>query len=127
MLRQAELRALYVEARAELRLGHFDTAVGLLGDLLAFDPEYADAAVLRDTALHGQQLNDAYGLGVAAQEAGDWGLEVPGRVAWSLAGESCRALSAVARSGSGAGTGCPACLPSPDRCSRTTCTRSPEP
>ena len=72
--RPAELRALYVEARAELRLGHFGTAVGLLDDLLAFDPEYADAAALRDTAMSGQQLTDAYGLGVVAQEAGDWDL-----------------------------------------------------
>jgi tetratricopeptide (TPR) repeat protein len=76
MRRQAELRALYVEARAELRLEHFGTAVGLLEDLLAFDPEYADAEALRDTALRGQQLTDAYGLGIAAQEAGDWGLAV---------------------------------------------------
>ena len=58
--RQAELRALYIEARAELRLEHFGTAVGLLEDLLILDPDYPDAAALRDTAEHGQYLTTAY-------------------------------------------------------------------
>lgn len=70
--RQAELRALYAEARAELRLEHFDTAVGLFEDLLILDPDYSDAARLRDTAQRGRQLASAYMLAAAAQEAGDW-------------------------------------------------------
>jgi len=37
-----------------------------------------------------------------------------------LAGGSGRALSAAARSGGGAVTACLGCLPSPDRCGRTT-------
>jgi hypothetical protein len=70
--RQAELRALYVEARAELRLENFGTAIGLLEDLLILDQDYADAAALRDKARRGQQLADAYAQGVGAEDVGDW-------------------------------------------------------
>ena len=70
--RGAELRALYVEARAELRLGHFDTAAGLFDDLLILDPEYSDAAELRHTAQRGWQLGNSYGQARAAEDSGDW-------------------------------------------------------
>ncbi len=70
--RQAELSALYVTARAELRLGHFDTAIGLFDDLLILDPSYPDAAGLRDAARRGQQLVHAYTLSTEAEDSGDW-------------------------------------------------------
>jgi tetratricopeptide (TPR) repeat protein len=70
--RSAELRALYVEARAELRLEHYDTAIGLFDDLLTLDPGYVDAIELRDEAQRSRQLADAYASAVAAENAGDW-------------------------------------------------------
>jgi CHAT domain len=70
--RRAELRALYVEARAELRLEHFSTAIGLFDDLLTLDPGYADAIDLRDKAQRSQQLADGYASAVAAEDTGDW-------------------------------------------------------
>jgi hypothetical protein len=70
--RSAELRALYVEAHAELRLEHFSTAIGLFDDLLTLDPGYADAIELRDKAQRGQQLADAYASAVAAEDTGNW-------------------------------------------------------
>jgi len=70
--RRAELSALYVEARAELRLEHYDTAIGLFDDLLTLDPRYPDAADLRDLAQRGRQLAATYYLAVEAEDAGDW-------------------------------------------------------
>lgn len=70
--RDAELRAIYVEARAELRLNHFDTALSLLDDLLTLDPTYADAKALRDTALHDATLANAYARARAEEDAGEW-------------------------------------------------------
>jgi CHAT domain len=70
--RRAELRALYIEARAELRLEHFDTAIGLFDDLLTLDPHYLDAADLRDTARRGGHLVGTYALAAEAESAGDW-------------------------------------------------------
>jgi len=70
--RQAELSALYVAARAELRLGHFDAAIGLFDDLLILDPGYRDVAGLRDTARRNRQLAHTYTLATAAEDAGDW-------------------------------------------------------
>ena len=70
--RQAELSALYVAARAELRLGHFDAAIGLFDDLLILDPGYRDVAGLRDTARLNRQLAHTYTLATAAEDAGDW-------------------------------------------------------
>jgi CHAT domain-containing protein len=70
--KQAELSALYVAARAELRLEHFGTAMGLFDDLLILDPGYPGAAGLRDMARRGQQLADAYAQATAAEDASDW-------------------------------------------------------
>jgi tetratricopeptide (TPR) repeat protein len=67
-----ELRALYSEARAELRLEHFDTAIELFDDLLTLDPHYRDAAALRDAARRGRQLADSYMSAREAEDAGDW-------------------------------------------------------
>jgi tetratricopeptide (TPR) repeat protein len=72
--RQAELRALYIEACAELRLEHFGTAVGLFDDLLTLDPDYPDASRRRAIAERGRQLADAYASAAAAEGAGDWGV-----------------------------------------------------
>ena len=70
--RKAELRALYVEARVELRLEHFDTAIGLFDDLLTLDPHYSDAEDLRNAAQRSQQLAGTYSSAVAAEDGGDW-------------------------------------------------------
>jgi hypothetical protein len=48
--RDARVRALYVEARTEMGLGHPQTAIEILDDLLALDPNHQDAAQLRDAA-----------------------------------------------------------------------------
>jgi CHAT domain/Kelch motif/Galactose oxidase, central domain len=70
--RRAELRALYVEARAEMRLHHFDTAVGLLDDLLILDSEYPGAADLRATARRQLQLAETYRRAGEAEDESDW-------------------------------------------------------
>jgi hypothetical protein len=70
--RQAQLRALYVEARAESRLGHFQTAIALLDDLLALDPSRRDAAQLRATASHQLHLADTYQRALDAEAASEW-------------------------------------------------------
>ena len=48
--RDARVRALYVEARTEMGLGHPQTAIEILDDLLALDPNHQEAAQLRDAA-----------------------------------------------------------------------------
>jgi tetratricopeptide (TPR) repeat protein len=70
--RQAQLRGLYDEAGAELRLGHFQTAIDLLDELLALDPSHPGAAELRTAA--GQQLHlaDTYQSAIDAEAASDW-------------------------------------------------------
>jgi tetratricopeptide (TPR) repeat protein len=70
--RRAQLRALYIEARAELRLGHLDNAIDLLDDLLDLDPHYSDAAALRDGAQRARRLAASYQLAIAAEKTGDW-------------------------------------------------------
>jgi tetratricopeptide (TPR) repeat protein len=70
--RQARLRALYVEARAEMRLGHLQTAIDLLDDLLALDPSHRDAAQLRATASQQLHLAETYRLALDAEAAGEW-------------------------------------------------------
>ncbi len=78
--KDAELRTLYIEARAELRVGHFDAAIGMLDDLLTLDPGYNDAAALRDTArrarTHERQAQER------ALEAADRLQAVPAVRAW---------------------------------------------
>jgi tetratricopeptide (TPR) repeat protein len=70
--RRAELRALFVEARAEMRLQHFDTAIGLLDDLLTLDADYPDAADLRVTAQRQLQLAETYRRAGEAEDESDW-------------------------------------------------------
>ena len=70
--RQAGLRALSVEARAEMRLGHFQTAIDLFDDLLALDPHHPDAARLRATAVEQLHLSDTYQRALDAEAAGEW-------------------------------------------------------
>ena len=70
--RRSELSTLYVAARAELRLQHFDTAADLFDELLTLDPGYPGAAGLRDAARRGAQLGSIYLLAAAAEDTGDW-------------------------------------------------------
>jgi tetratricopeptide (TPR) repeat protein len=69
---QARLRALYVEARAEIRLGHFQTAIDLLDDLLAIDPSHRDVARLREDATQQLHLAKTYQRAVDAEAASEW-------------------------------------------------------
>ena len=68
----AALRAMYIEATAEMRVQHYDAAIDLLGELLAMNPHYHEAAELLERARHGQWLADAYARARAAEDAGDW-------------------------------------------------------
>ncbi len=70
--RQASARALYVEARAEMRLGHFQTAIDLLDDLLARDPSHQDAAQLRKAASRQLHLADTYQSAIDAEAGSRW-------------------------------------------------------
>jgi len=70
--RQASARALYVEARAEMRLGQFQTAIDLLDDLLARDPNHPDAAQLREAARQQLHLADTYQSAIDAEAASEW-------------------------------------------------------
>jgi hypothetical protein len=76
--RQAEKRVLYIQARAELRVENFDDAISLLDDLLILDPDYPEAAALRNTAQRGRHLANTYASAIAAQDAGDWTAAVRG-------------------------------------------------
>lgn len=49
-VRDARLRALYVQASAELRTKHYGPAIELFNDLLTLEPAYRDAVALRETA-----------------------------------------------------------------------------
>jgi Probable lipoprotein LpqN/CHAT domain len=68
----AGLRAMYVQARAELRAEHYDAAIGLLDDLLSVASDYHDAAVLREDAVRRRDLADRYQQAIDAQAANDW-------------------------------------------------------
>ncbi|WP_426004893.1 CHAT domain-containing protein [Paenarthrobacter sp. NyZ202] len=70
--RRAQLRALYVQASAELRARRFEPALELLEDLLTLEPDYRDAAALRDNARKRLELTMAYRAALEAEEAGDW-------------------------------------------------------
>ncbi|MEV7662565.1 CHAT domain-containing protein [Paenarthrobacter sp. NPDC089316] len=71
-MRHAQLRALYVQASAELRARRFEQAVELFNDLLTLEPGYRDAANLRDSAAKRLELSRIYRDALAAEEAGDW-------------------------------------------------------
>ncbi|WP_162943783.1 CHAT domain-containing protein [Arthrobacter celericrescens] len=71
--RQAQLRALYVQAGAELRVKNFGVAAELFEDLLTLEPGYRDAESLRDSAVHRQQLAEQYRLAREAEDAQEWG------------------------------------------------------
>ncbi|MFD0449508.1 CHAT domain-containing protein [Rhodococcus aetherivorans] len=51
------LRERYLEARAELRVRHYDTALALLDDLFELAPGYRDTATLRETAARKRDLS----------------------------------------------------------------------
>jgi tetratricopeptide (TPR) repeat protein len=69
--RQASLRALYVEARAEMRLGHLQTAIELLDDLLAIDASHRDAIHLRAVISQQLHLSGVYQKAIDAEAAGE--------------------------------------------------------
>ena len=71
-LAAAQLRAMYVEARAEVRAEHYAAAIGLLDNLLSHDPDYRDAAALRDNAVRRRDLADKYQQAIDAHAAKDW-------------------------------------------------------
>lgn len=70
--RRAQLRALYVEASAELRAKHYEQALESFNDLLTLEPGYRDAVALRDSASKRLGEERAYREAVAAEESGDW-------------------------------------------------------
>jgi uncharacterized protein with WD repeat/tetratricopeptide (TPR) repeat protein len=69
---QTALHAMYIRARGELHVQHYDTAVQLLSELLTLDPDHWEAADLLERAQRGLQLADAYARGRTAEDAGDW-------------------------------------------------------
>jgi tetratricopeptide (TPR) repeat protein len=69
---QTSARALYVRAGAEMRLGHFQTAIDLFDELLAVDPNHPDAAQLRDAASRQLHLAEAYQRARDAETASHW-------------------------------------------------------
>ncbi|MFC8040961.1 CHAT domain-containing protein [Paenarthrobacter sp. NPDC057355] len=71
-MKRAQLRALYVQATAELRARRFDQAVELFEDLLTLEPGYRDAANQRDTARQRMELARIYREARQAEESGDW-------------------------------------------------------
>ncbi|WP_345148742.1 CHAT domain-containing protein [Arthrobacter ginkgonis] len=74
----AQLRALYLHARAELRTKHYGQAIELLDDLLTLEPGYSDAAELRKTAAVRQEMAETYRAAREAEDAGDWEAAVHG-------------------------------------------------
>ncbi|MDR6988442.1 tetratricopeptide (TPR) repeat protein [Paenarthrobacter nitroguajacolicus] len=71
-LKRAQLRALYVQASAELRARRFEQAVELFEDLLTLEPGYRDATALKDRARHRLELATTYRAALEAEETGDW-------------------------------------------------------
>lgn len=71
-MKRAQLRALYVQASAELRARRFEQAVELFDDLLTLEPGYRDATALRESAQHRLDMSRTYREALAAEEAGDW-------------------------------------------------------
>ncbi|XAS72184.1 CHAT domain-containing protein [Micrococcaceae bacterium Sec5.1] len=71
-MKRAQLRALYVQASAELRARRFEQAVELFDDLLTLEPGYRDATALRESAQHRLDMSRTYREALAAEETGDW-------------------------------------------------------
>ncbi len=71
-MKRAQLRALYVQASAELRARRLEQAVELFDDLLTLEPGYRDATALRDKARHRLELDRTYREALKAEEAEDW-------------------------------------------------------
>ncbi|MFI2565292.1 CHAT domain-containing protein [Paenarthrobacter sp. NPDC018779] len=71
-MKRAQLRALYVQASAELRARRYEQAIELFTDLLTLEPGYRDAPMLRSAAQERLEMSRAYRDAVAAEEAGDW-------------------------------------------------------
>ena len=71
-MKRAQLRALYVQASAELRARRFEQAVELFDDLLTLEPGYRDATALRESAQRRLDMSRTYREALAAEEAGDW-------------------------------------------------------
>lgn len=69
---EAKVLDLYIDARSSLRMKDYRNAAALFDDLLALDPDYHDAAVLRKTARHRLQLDNTYRAAREAEDAGDW-------------------------------------------------------
>ncbi|MFF8407487.1 CHAT domain-containing protein [Streptomyces sp. NPDC015684] len=67
-----QLRALYVRAAAELRVGRHSRAVALLDDLLALAPDNREAVQLRETAVRQRRLAGLYQQATDAEATGDW-------------------------------------------------------
>jgi TIR domain len=63
---------LYGQADEQMRLGHFQTAIDLLDELLAADPSHPNAAALRDAASRQLHLADTYQHALDAEAAGEW-------------------------------------------------------
>lgn len=71
-MKRAQLRALYVQASAELRARRFEQAVELFEDLLTLEPGYRDAAALRDHARQRLEMAKVYRSALEAEESRDW-------------------------------------------------------
>ncbi|WP_223944233.1 CHAT domain-containing protein [Arthrobacter sp. StoSoilB20] len=71
-MKRAQLRALYVQASAELRARRLEQAVELFEDLLTLEPGYRDATTLRDNARQRLELDRTYREALEAEEAEDW-------------------------------------------------------
>ncbi|MGY2092779.1 CHAT domain-containing protein [Nocardia gipuzkoensis] len=63
------LRAMFVQARAELRQGHYDTALTVLNQLLDHQPDYPGAAALCDTVVRELDLAERFQQAVDEQDA----------------------------------------------------------
>jgi tetratricopeptide (TPR) repeat protein len=70
--RQTPPGALYGQADAQMRLGHFQTAIDLSDELLAADPNHPDATRLRDAASEQLHLADTYQSAIDAEAASEW-------------------------------------------------------
>lgn len=68
----AQLHAMYLEARAELRAKHYATASELLAELRQLAPDYRDSAQLRDAAEKQLDLAHRYERATQFEESGDW-------------------------------------------------------